>query len=603
MAKKPTCYFTRRQLLAMSGVAGALPFFRDPVAVALRSLSDGLITSAQAADTRSGQPKNYVFLYLPTGIPRWYFDQLLKTAKSDPKFVHNPQVNTRFDWSTPGAVTPVYDTVTSPANSSGTTYEFPYLWASQIPTSSGSTVPMSSLMKNMMVIRGVNMLADSHPLNAMKQIQPVTGGPSINALVAQASNRPVPTISDNSTTPNCFVAAFVTPAYHSPLGIGMMSYNRAVGTDLLTQILHSFDRSGDALPSTFMSRRQALDSAIQQGLSSLASFAASSQPGSSSLYASRSNAEALMRSGLTNVSGSYSTLFSKYNSLVKACVTMPRAGVTDAAVPYSALPTTATHPTTGQPVQLTDGLGNRTMSYVNNTGLAPTSNQSSDLRNMITSSLSVGGLAEGFAVAEYMLVQKYSSAVTIGFDYPTGMNYEKPMLASGSTAGPATVIGNGQWVNDEHFTGAATSLVVNSYLFQSVAACLYEFINQLKAAGIWDNTVIQIASEFSRTPKADASGADHGWMANLCTVMSGAIPGPIVVGNTTVDTIYGYGGSYGMAGTVNHLDGPTSQLLIGNVASTVTSLLGVITPTPNNASVFTIDSSGRFTPRIGMENV
>ena len=204
----PKTTISRRQFLALGAALGTAPAIGSPVKHVIQGLTAGMIRKAQAVG--AVQPKNYVYLYLGGGFPRWYFDLLLKTAKNDPKYVQSNHVSTRFN-----GATPAYDTVT--VNGPHGTYEFPSLWNSMIPTTNGGSVPMLSLASNMLSLRGVSMLGDGHPANAQKVLQPNKAGASLNGLVADASGRPIPAVSDSNT---------LTSAYHSNTGVGQLTYDR-----------------------------------------------------------------------------------------------------------------------------------------------------------------------------------------------------------------------------------------------------------------------------------------------------------------------------------------------------------------------------------------
>lgn len=567
---------SRRQFLALSGAVGAAPLLLDPVRTAIRGLISGLIGRARAAP--GTQPRNYLFVYLPGGYPRWIFDLVLKTSKNDPKFVPNPHVATCFNGSTPA-----YDTVTSPAGPVGA-YELPSLWNSSIPLSGGGTAPMTALTANLFSLRGVTMLGDGHPGNAYKELQPSPAAPSLNGMVADASNRPIPTVGDMNTG--------VTAAYHSQLGIGQQLFRDALNPDPYTQLLSPFNSSGDNLPPTYVTRRQAMSQAIAEGLSGLAGYAESGMPGASNLFAMRANAEALMKQGLGNLSASYSEAYNRYLSLITACLTMDRPGVTDSAISPSSLPAGVNDafidPTTGTHL-MTWATTDKSYLSVGN----------SDLRTIISGSTALNGLAEGFAVAEYMFTQGYSSAVVCGINSNGGFNFENPVAVNGATGNPA---GAQAWGTDEHIGGTAVSLIVNSFTFQALAACLYEFIARMKSAGIWENTVVNLGSEFSRTAKVNASGSDHAWFGNVTTLFSGIIQGPLIVGNTEADTDPAHAGSYGKGAAVPGFEGGI-QPSIGNSASTVAALVGIDSPLPNSIPVIAVNNSGGIDPLIGMENV
>merc|ERR1711991_183216 len=52
--------------------------------------------------------------------------------------------------------------------------------------------------------------------------------------------------------------------------------------------------------------------------------------------------------------------------------------------------------------------------------------------------------------------------------------------------------------------------------------------DELKAQGLWDDTVIVIASEFARTMKSNGLGTDHAWGGNAMVVGGGLDGGRIL---------------------------------------------------------------------------
>ena len=50
------------------------------------------------------------------------------------------------------------------------------------------------------------------------------------------------------------------------------------------------------------------------------------------------------------------------------------------------------------------------------------------------------------------------------------------------------------------------------------------FVDEMKAQGVWENVVIQEASEFGRTLASNGRGTDHGWGGNAF-VLGGKVRG------------------------------------------------------------------------------
>ena len=114
----------------------------------------------------------------------------------------------------------------------------------------------------------------------------------------------------------------------------------------------------------------------------------------------RNNAETLMKAGLGDLSSSFSSLNSKYSGLITASARSARPGLTDAPIPYNGLP--------GQYIDQASGT-NRMAWAQNEMAL-----RNGDLRTIVQPNVQLAGLAAGFAVAEYMFLQNYSSSATIG---------------------------------------------------------------------------------------------------------------------------------------------------------------------------------------------
>lgn len=540
--------FNRRKVLA---AIGTLPFLgSNPVRMLLSSMVNGLIRDAQATSTGSEQPRKYIFVGLPSAPPRWYFDLALNPYSNGSELIKNGMVNTGFsdsgDPTTAGQVT--YKTV--PIQIAGQTIRMPSLWASTIPTTSQGWVPMSSLMSNMLIIRGLNMRQDGHGLNFVKMTRPSTAAASLSGLVADDSDTPIPAVGLSNSNPD---------GYSSRRGVGIANLSYS---DPLTQLLGPFDRRSDSgLATGWLTRRQAMDGAIQSALSALCDYAKSTHPGAESLCSDRNRAEKLLREGVGNLASEYQTLKTKYSTLVFSCLdpSQPMPGITDKKI----LPGNYSN----EQLLISTTIG------ANNPGKNP------DLRNIfVPNTTSVSALAEYFAVAEYVIRRGYSSTVSGGLGNVIGCNFQGITATS--------------WTTDEHEAGSVMSLLVNSFRFRALSACLYELIRVFTSDGIFGETVIQVGAEFTRRPKNNQTGSDHGWEGNVMSLWSGAISNPYVIGNTMADPAATYSGSWGKAAP-GKIDGAQIELGIGHATSTVAQLLRVQPPMNNNMPVL-LETGGRI---------
>ncbi|MEK6773673.1 MAG: hypothetical protein AABY64_07015 [Bdellovibrionota bacterium] len=152
---------------------------------------------------------------------------------------------------------------------------------------------------------------------------------------------------------------------------------------------------------------------------------------------------------------------------------------------------------------------------------------------------------------------------------------------------------NGYWNSDSHAGGAWTGLIINSFIFTSLSACLYELIAQLKAKNIFDESVIQLSSDFGRGPGSNG-GTGHESRNSTTTLISGAIKKPMVLGNcyhAYKDAFGNSWGSWGLAAPVA-IDGANTTLGIGHISSTISHLLRVERINPNNNSLVLETTNG-----------
>ncbi|OQW49298.1 MAG: hypothetical protein A4S09_12345 [Proteobacteria bacterium SG_bin7] len=387
-------------------------------------------------------PRNYVFIALRGGPPRWVFDLPLIPYKQE-SIIPSPHIITRFQNSTTGAY------ITAPISRAGVTLNMPYLWTQNIPTVGGGTAPMADLLQNMLMIRGVNLGSDGHSNNLFKQTRPVLDSPSLDGAVADLSRKQIPAVGLGAG--NGF-------AYMSAKGIGMAS-GGSISPTQLNRILSPFDQSTDAISPTFLNNKKNLQIAVDAALDKLAVYAKSAAPGSENLFAIRSKSEELIQKGVSNIGEVYKPLFDKYMSLVRAVSLSPVAGIHDISVAIDNLPKK----------------GDGTVPYTaidSDSCLGP----SADTRKIISEKATLYGIAENFAVTEYLLTSGYSSSITFGFVSPQSLVYDNVLSANGVVSST----NSGELGFDEHYGGAYLSLIVNSFTYRAIAACIYELIGQLK---------------------------------------------------------------------------------------------------------------------------
>ena len=482
----------------------------------------------------------FISLVMAGGFARYYWDLPIKPNGND-QIVFNPMVVTKFnpDGSSIYATTKVGN------------YTMPYLWNSMIPTVSGTT-SMKDIAKNMLIMRGINLQIDSHQIDRTRQLAPIPGGVSLSGLVADSSSTPIPAVGRNGGN----------GYYQSAKGI---AYLELGGSNPLTEAMSPFAPS-----STMLSLNNgAIEKAIDQALLKMQSNSAGRDKYLPSTFASRFNAKKLMLRQFGNLQTQYSSLVNKYKSLISRSfgptANLKLAGVEDRSI-----------------------AGNRGLkqSVGGDSFFAGT-----DILTFTDETSSVAELAEGMAIAEFMIINGLSSSVNIqSGDF---INTLIQQSYNTFTKKLSALNVRGRYSADVHYLGSDMALILYTRYYRAISACLNELISKLKATNtgtgnLFDKTLIAVTSEFNRIPKTNGSGADHGWEGSNYTVFSGMIEELQVVGNVKVDI--GSRGTWGLAGGLTEIGGRAA--IIGNVASTVSNLLEVKTPTPNDSS-FTMKNKGK----------
>ena len=103
---------------------------------------------------------------------------------------------------------------------------------------------------------------------------------------------------------------------------------------------------------------------------------------------------------------------------------------------------------------------------------------------------------------------------------------------------------------------------------------------------MFNTSVLNFASEFNRSARPNGNGSDHGWRGSNATLFSGMIKAPIVIGNIQEEKDSRNG--WGIAAPLDELGG--REMVIGNVASSISNILGCESPTPNDQSLVKIEN-------------
>lgn len=547
--------FNRRDFF--KGLGATALMLSSPEKLIMGSILDGVLNNARAQS--NGVPgKNLINIFMPGGPSRWYFDLPIRPNGND-TIVDNKMVKTRFSLSS-GSLVPEYDTFQV-----GNSF-LPYLWKSRIPTADGSTVPMGYLAMSAVFIRGYDMVNDSHDINLNRHNAPVSGNVSLSGIFADNSNRPFPNVRTSRTLDH--------KSAQGKSSVRVPIENTSPFVDLMAPFNLTTQQS--------FNRREAMDQAIKNLHKNLSGALGAKNPYTDFLLQERDSAIDLYTKGVDGLATKYTTLYNKYRNLeVRSYTSALGEGLDDNAIPV---------------------LNNNNYIIDASAQNVPTSTTpTGDLRTLVDGTTAFGDLAKSFAAAEYIITEGLSSSFMMNPSAMNSLNFGADLKYALKDNLTTMVTGRKNFTFDAHFTGAVPALYVFSHAYRAFAACLYELITQLKAKNIYNDSIIQLSSEFNRSAAASGAGADHGFTGCGTSLYSGIFEGTIgsmTIGNIAVNSANGsYKGTWGLAAKSTELG--NRNILIGNLASTVTHLMGYQSPTPNDVPLIKIDGAGKLVPILG----
>ncbi len=533
----PSRDVTRRDLLRLLGMGAGGSLISSPLMMIVDSIfKSNILRSAAHAQGLPSKPRKYVFVQMAGAPSRWVYDLFLTPYQTD--LTPISVLGTRYTGST--TYTGVgYSTISKNG------INVPPMWGFSVPAPGGGTRPMSNLLSNLLHIRGIDSNLSSHDASRASQFKALAASASVTALTADYSDAPLKAL-------NVGCSNWV---FTSRNNRGYVALPRVESQNLLQTLLSPFVSKAS---SDFVGKAQTISSAINNAVANLNTFALNRHPASMQTIQAQADANRMLEGNFGDLAQQWTALVDKYENLIKRSLSKIEVfpGFTD------------------KPVGATSGRG---IGYSYNTRAVTIA----DLKNMIQPTTTIGFLAEHFAVAEYVLVNNISESISIS---PGGL----VNLNSGS----ATF---GQ-VFDEHFCGFMPTLLTNFYFYRAFSACLLEFVERLKAQGIFDDTIINVSGEFNRSPIHNGSGSNHGHSS--VAIYSGLVNGPILLGNIAKDTPSSpYPGTWGYGTSVKLANSDTlfqngSVLNAGNINATIAALLGVPPAIQAFLPVVAVNSSG-----------
>ncbi len=331
--------------------------------------------------------------------------------------------------------------------------------------------PLADLLNHTLMIRGIDMEINSHQVNRERMVRPVTSQPSIHGLVADRSSRPIAASGVRGTNG--------TEAFSSRKGLSIVQVPQNDPVPTLVSAFQGPITKASDLPFEMKEVIESLDEdAFKRGLSSVGSE--DQQMAAFEMF--EKNIDAFRRDWLA--------MYNKYKQIISADINAAFPGIT-----------------TVNPI------GEKQERFRHDRGANDFVIGSYNAK--IVAGTRSDLMAQAFAFAEFALKEKLSSSLSV--------------VTAGVTLQGIKDVGN--LTADQHFVGSVTSVFFTSLMYRAFASCLLELTNQLKAESLFDNTVLHVMSEFSRTPKKNGAGSDHGFRGASAMIISGMVKQPGLIGN------------------------------------------------------------------------
>lgn len=530
----------RRHFLISS--ASAVGYIQMTKLALLESMISGIVNRAEAQALESASPRNYINLLMPGGQIRFVFDQWVKTESSE-TIIANPMVATALDSDMTKVTGPLYRTFEYKG------LHLPHMFDFNVNTSQGSN-PLTSLADNMLVIRGYGSGVDGHVGNNIKQMAPLAGASTIAGLSADYANKKFgavrwPDRGDNGT---------FFSSHGKSLNIVSDSDN------IFRSLMNSFIQDKNLSTNSLSLKHADLMTKAREKLNA---YAKSDAVGSKIVSDNLKKSMELLSEGVGDIDAEWNEMYNRYNNLINGAA---RQLFLD-----------------------TKGL-NQNLQFIPTNDPAwkwGVSDEGVYTRNVPTQFIKETtylqpSIPMGFALAEFLIKRDYTNTLEIG-DYGT-MLYDSLTYKENPNSNSQSVV-----YRDSHGTGAISSVIISTAFFRGIAAGILE-LSQKLGTEKWANTVLQLSSEFTRTPRTDGSGSDHGFNQMVTSVFSGAIKKPMVVGN--IEKTFSGMGTHGYRAPIPGYNQPGDPT-VTMAASTVAALLKVpANPFANTAAPLVQEKNG-----------
>lgn len=387
----------------------------------------------------------------------------------------------------------------------------------------------SKLLENALLVRGLDMEINNHGVNQQRTVRPSTANPSMTGVVADRSLLPVGAIGASNISTTM---AFSSEKKQAVVDLSQSNPVPGLTAPFMTPYVDNPDGN------------------MAKSLDSMGKYAQGRNLASVGFEDAQNLALDMFNRDLASFQSKWTAMRNKYRALVNKAFSDPFPGVNSDAASIE-LKSHAFFNSNGQ-----------------NVGKATLAEALSTITN--------NTMADAFAISELAMMEDLSASVSVSL--------------GGSTVNR---FGSLNIPNDQHRYGVGVSIPVTNLLYRAQLSCLEELVTQLKSKGIYDKTVIHFANEFSRTPRRDGSGSDHGFRGGATSIFSGMIKNPGVVGNVMKgDPSVRVAGTWGEAAPTIPEGSNKRKIVNDDVVATLSTMLEVPNVAVKGASLVRKTLSG-----------
>lgn len=539
---------SRRQYLGLLTAGTAIALQHDPLYALMKALVRGIIHQAHA-ENDGVYPRSHFVIITQGGHSGWAMTYGLQDVAS------NPVTTRRWVCNSLSGGSPAYTHYlwNSTQNNNGRPTYLPAIYACNIPTSSGGSVPMTDVLNNAWICRGIvknNGGDPGHDFARVLSLQPDTTRPSLTGIVADKFASVSRYLMANNENPAFQIPALAHVSANIEYGLG---YSSSQGTGLyvmrdgmnpntewLGRVLDAFRIHNGRVD---LNSKAAMEPYIQAALEELGAYHAAGHPGASRIYSDYRNAEALFRRAFGDLAAQWSTLHNKYRAIARGC-----------AQPVSNLIT------------------------------AQWANPNAPDKNWEYAQ-GLDHLAIEFAIMEFIRANDLVGVAT----------FHRPGNVSAGVS---------NYNLDDHPVDSPNivqGIVTQNYLQRMALAMVREFRAAIGPER-WAKTVLQFETDFGRYPGDADDGTEHAAFACSTQVFSGAIPRFQYSGNIVRNSPYNWR-CFGEAAPTRFYDDlgqiRNEVLTSGHIVSTLARLIGVESPVSATAyPPLMQETSGQFELRL-----